>query len=85
MKSKLLLAAACALAATPLAFAEGKPHWSYQGHGDAAHWGELDEGFKTCKLGKQQSPIDVQTKAVEKSPDCVETSQVLAGESLVAV
>lgn len=70
MKSKLLLlAAACALATTPLAFAEGKPHWSYQGHGDAAHWGELDEGFKTCTLGKLQSPIDVKTKAVEKSSD----------------
>jgi len=73
MKSTRLLAAACALAATSLAtslaFAEGKPHWSYQGHGNAAQWAELDESFKTCKLGKLQSPIDVKTKAVEKSAD----------------
>jgi carbonic anhydrase len=69
MNSKLLLAAACALSVTSLAFAEGQPHWSYQGHGRAARWAELDEGFKTCKLGKHQSPINVVTRAVEKSAD----------------
>jgi carbonic anhydrase len=69
MKSKLLLAAACALSVVPLAFAEGHPHWSYRGHGSAAHWAELDESFKTCKLGKHQSPIDVDTRAVERSAD----------------
>ena len=70
MKWKLLLAAACALGATaPLAFAEGQPHWNYQGHGGAAHWAELDESFKTCKLGKVQSPINVDTRTVEKSLD----------------
>ena len=70
MKPNLLLAAACALGFSSLAVAEGsKPHWSYQGHGSAAHWAELDEGFKTCKLGKFQSPINVVTKSVEKSAD----------------
>lgn len=67
--SRLLLAAACALAASPQAFAENKPHWGYQGHGGAAHWADLDEGFKTCKLGKLQSPIDIKPKAVEKAAD----------------
>ena len=38
--------------------AEG-PHWSYQGHGGPAEWGELDPEFATCKLGKLQSPIDI--------------------------
>lgn len=69
MKSKLLLAAACVLSVAPLAFAQGHPHWSYQGHGSAAHWAELDESFKTCKLGKHQSPINVVTRAAEKSAD----------------
>jgi carbonic anhydrase len=44
-------------------------HWAYSGHADAAHWAELDEGFKTCKLGKAQSPIDIVTKKAEKSAD----------------
>jgi carbonic anhydrase len=67
MKTKLLLAAACALSVAPLAFAHDQPHWSYHGHGSAAHWAELDEGFKLCKLGKHQSPINVDTRAVEKA------------------
>ena len=70
MKSQLLLAAACALSATaPSAFAEGAPHWTYQGHGGAAHWADLDESFKTCKLGKTQSPINLVTRTVQKSSD----------------
>ena len=68
MKSKLLLAAACALSVAPLAFAQGHAHWSYKGRDSAAHWAELDESFKLCKLGKQQSPINVVTRAVEKAP-----------------
>jgi len=69
MKLKLLFAAACAIAATPSIYAAGPAHWSYSGHSSAAHWAELDEGFKTCKLGKHQSPIDIATKKTEKSAD----------------
>lgn len=66
MKFKLLAAVACAIVA-PLAFAEGHAHWGYVGHHGAAHWAEMDESFKTCKLGKLQSPINIETKKVEKS------------------
>ncbi len=46
------------------------PHWAYTGHGDPAHWGDLDAKFATCKLGKDQSPIDIQTaKAVAAKLD----------------
>jgi len=38
--------------------AEGT-HWSYGEHGGPAEWGELAQGFATCKLGKFQSPIDI--------------------------
>jgi len=38
--------------------AEGQ-HWSYGEHGGPAEWGELEQGFATCKLGKFQSPIDI--------------------------
>jgi carbonic anhydrase len=48
---------ACPLCAA-VARAEG-PHWEYEGHGGAAKWGELDEGYKACALGAEQSPIDL--------------------------
>lgn len=67
MKTKLWLAAACAIGATSLAVAEGQPHWGYQGHGKPEKWAELDPNFQTCKLGKYQSPIDIETKKVEVS------------------
>ena len=38
--------------------AEGK-HWSYGKHGGPAEWGELDQAFASCQLGKVQSPIDI--------------------------
>ena len=48
--------------------AEGQ-HWSYGEHGGPAEWGELDQTFATCKLGKVQSPIDIRgAKAAELPP-----------------
>jgi carbonic anhydrase len=36
------------------------PHWTYQGgEEDPRHWGDLDASYATCKLGHQQSPIDI--------------------------
>lgn len=43
------------------------PHWSYEGKEGPAHWGELSDEFKACKLGKSQSPLDIDTKLVKKS------------------
>jgi carbonic anhydrase len=34
-------------------------HWSYGKHGGPAEWGELDQAFASCQLGKVQSPIDI--------------------------
>lgn len=36
------------------------PHWTYEGEGGPNHWGDLDEKFSACKLGHEQSPIDIQ-------------------------
>jgi carbonic anhydrase len=33
--------------------------WSYEGRSGAQHWGDLKEEFKFCKIGYNQSPIDV--------------------------
>ena len=35
------------------------PHWSYAGAQGASHWGNMEPGFAECKLGKEQSPIDI--------------------------
>jgi carbonic anhydrase len=34
-------------------------HWTYLGHGGPSEWGALSPEFATCKLGKNQSPIDI--------------------------
>lgn len=33
--------------------------WSYEGARGPEHWGDLDPEYAACKLGKQQSPIDI--------------------------
>ena len=35
------------------------PHWSYEGDGNPAKWGELQSDFKMCQLGLEQTPIDL--------------------------
>ena len=47
-----------ALAGALPVHAEGH-HWSYGKHGGPAEWGELDQAFASCQLGKVQSPIDI--------------------------
>jgi carbonic anhydrase len=36
-------------------------HWSYEGDGAPEHWGELDDTYKTCQSGMNQSPINIDT------------------------
>ena len=38
-------------------------HWSYEGEGSPEHWGELDEAYKTCQNGMNQSPINIESTA----------------------
>jgi carbonic anhydrase len=40
-------------------------HWSYSGYSGPSHWAQLDSHFATCGMGKAQSPIDIQTHAVQ--------------------
>jgi len=47
-----------ALAGVCSAHAQGH-HWTYGKHGGPAEWGELDQSFASCQIGKQQSPIDI--------------------------
>ncbi len=34
-------------------------HWSYAGETGPKNWGDLEEEWKTCAVGKAQSPIDI--------------------------
>lgn len=59
------LACACCLEAgatiasdKPVAGTEA-PHWSYEGDGNPAKWGELQSDFRMCQLGLEQTPIDL--------------------------
>lgn len=36
-------------------------HWSYEGEGSPEHWAELSPENQLCKLGKNQSPINIDT------------------------
>ena len=64
-KAHMLLGMAISCAST-FAFAAG-PHWSYEGKENPAKWGEIDKEFATCKIGKEQSPIDIQSKSAAKA------------------
>jgi carbonic anhydrase len=46
---------------------EGAAHWSYQGATGPSKWGTMEHEFATCKLGKYQSPIDIEEQGVKKA------------------
>lgn len=58
MKKHLLLSTAL-IALSNLTYAEAHQHWSYKGDSSPSHWGALDESFKLCQIGKNQSPVDL--------------------------
>jgi carbonic anhydrase len=51
----------------PVLAAEGAAHWSYQGATGPTKWGTMEHEFATCKLGKYQSPIDIEEQGVKKA------------------
>jgi carbonic anhydrase len=45
------------------------PHWEYAGKSGPSHWSELASDFSSCKVGKNQSPIDIHaSKAAPLNP-----------------
>jgi carbonic anhydrase len=45
------------------------PHWSYEGKEDPKHWSSLDPAFATCKMGHNQSPIDIRHPKLADLPE----------------
>ena len=64
MKQKLLALAALSFASSFSLANDAAPHWTY---GEVKEWGTLAPAYAECKLGKTQSPIDIQTKSVQKA------------------
>jgi len=44
------------------------PHWTYKGHEDPKHWGELSPAFAACSNGHHQSPINITDAKVADLP-----------------
>jgi carbonic anhydrase len=50
------------------ASAEQPHHWSYSGGGGPSHWAELDTKNAACGDGKSQSPVNIRTQDVRRTP-----------------
>ena len=48
-------------------FAFASANWSYEGHTGPKYWGDLDKKFIMCKIGKNQSPIDINKQDLIKA------------------
>lgn len=42
------------------------PEWEYEGEKGARNWSKLDPSFKTCGVGKRQSPINLEEREAER-------------------
>jgi carbonic anhydrase len=60
--------ALCPLCTSTGIAAEGAHHWSYEGEGGPAKWGDLDAANKVCAVGSQQSPIDIGATVKSRLP-----------------
>lgn len=49
-------------------WAQWKTQWSYEGANGPEHWGDLDPEYAACKVGKQQSPIDIRNEKKAELP-----------------
>jgi carbonic anhydrase len=59
MSKSIGKAALLALSITP--FFVLASHWSYEGEGAPEHWSQLNDEYKTCQQGMNQSPINIDT------------------------
>jgi carbonic anhydrase len=66
MKYKLVSLFLSILVAVPALAAGPEPQWDYYGDAGPAKWASVDSAFKTCGIGKRQSPINIETRDAEK-------------------
>ncbi|NJN65468.1 MAG: carbonic anhydrase family protein [Chloroflexaceae bacterium] len=58
MLATILVLAGC-IKSTESGTSHEAAHWSYEGNTGPSHWGDLSPDYRTCKTGKNQSPIDL--------------------------
>lgn len=51
-----------------------KAHWGYGKDNGPKQWGKLDEAYKLCDLGHNQSPISIPTHSAQKSAHALKTA-----------
>lgn len=56
--------------------------WNYLDHGPD-QWGKLDQEWKMCQVGKEQSPINIQTKKVLVNAGHLNFSYELASDNII--
>jgi carbonic anhydrase len=63
-----LVLVGAAVLAPPGPGGQWKTKWSYEGPAGAEHWGDLDPDYTVCKVGKEQSPIDIRNAEKAELP-----------------
>ena len=48
--------------------------WSYKSNKGSQNWGDIKPGFKFCKVGYNQSPIDISSEMFQESNDNIVTT-----------
>ncbi len=66
MKRSILFSFSLIALATSV-LAEQHTHWSYTGNSSPEHWGELSPDYATCKIGQNQSPVDLVGKPQKRN------------------
>jgi len=74
----------CCLLASVLSAqaADREVHWSYSGEHGPAHWGDLSPDFVQCKVGLNQSPINI-TDAVDADLPALELDYTTSSTDVV--
>jgi len=78
--------AALALGASLSALAQAPAHtahWGYEGNNGPLNWHKLDEAYKTCADGKEQSPIDIRGAHLDKKLPPIEFHYIAGGVTVV--
>ncbi len=64
-------------------YANEDTHWGYNGNVAPEHWGELNEAYKTCSSGKNQTPINISNTYLTKSKYPISINYKLSAQSIV--
>lgn len=61
MTISMYKAALLALGMSMLPAAAFAAHWGYEGGESPEHWGEVDDAYKICQTGMNQSPVNIES------------------------